>query len=266
MIALRHVVGAVARAPPSRPSRPPAVPSTQSCTWSMAALAAEAADEAPRASMIAAPRLPTVGMKSFSSQSWSWPIASQARLAAHLGVEHVRVHRGRVVAPHREVGDVGHRRARLLGELGHRPVLVEPGHGGEALARARRRRSTCAISALVLAGLPTTSTLHVVGGAGGDRLALRLEDAAVGLEQVGALHALRARARAHEQAHVGAVEGLLRVVGDVDPGAAAGRRSRRAPSPCPRRPSRRRGSPAGCSCTGVSSPSIWPLAMRKSRA
>ncbi|MCY1377359.1 hypothetical protein D9M71_841080 [compost metagenome] len=39
----------------------PLVPSTQSCTWSMAALAAEAADDRPRASMMAAPRLPTVG-------------------------------------------------------------------------------------------------------------------------------------------------------------------------------------------------------------
>ena len=41
-------------------------------------MAADAADEAPRASMMAAPRLPTVGMKSSSSQSWSWPAASQA--------------------------------------------------------------------------------------------------------------------------------------------------------------------------------------------
>src|SRR5690625_7766064 len=37
----------------------------------MAALAAEAAEDAPRASMIAAPRLATVGMKSSSSQVWS---------------------------------------------------------------------------------------------------------------------------------------------------------------------------------------------------
>src|SRR6478736_9864016 len=43
------------------------VPSTQSRTWSMAALAAEAAEDAPRASMIAAPRLATVGMKSSAS-------------------------------------------------------------------------------------------------------------------------------------------------------------------------------------------------------
>jgi hypothetical protein len=34
--------------------------------WSMAALAAEAADDRPRASMIAAPRLPTVGRKVFA--------------------------------------------------------------------------------------------------------------------------------------------------------------------------------------------------------
>jgi malate dehydrogenase len=37
----------------------------------MVADAAEAADELPRASMIAAPRLATVGMKSFSIQDWS---------------------------------------------------------------------------------------------------------------------------------------------------------------------------------------------------
>ena len=41
----------------------PFVPSTQSRTWSIAALAADAADDAPRASMMAAPRLPTVGRK-----------------------------------------------------------------------------------------------------------------------------------------------------------------------------------------------------------
>ena len=39
--------------------------------WSIAALAAEAADDAPRASMIAAPRFCTVGMKSSSIQAWS---------------------------------------------------------------------------------------------------------------------------------------------------------------------------------------------------
>src|ERR1700712_1337019 len=62
---------------------PSGAPSTQVFTWSMAALAADAADEEPRASMMAAPRFCTVGMKSPSSQAWSstraaalWPLTS----------------------------------------------------------------------------------------------------------------------------------------------------------------------------------------------
>src|SRR6201996_267720 len=47
------------------------VPSSQSRAASTVADAAEAADEAPRESMIAAPRLATVGMKSLSIQFWS---------------------------------------------------------------------------------------------------------------------------------------------------------------------------------------------------
>src|SRR6201999_2147721 len=47
------------------------LPSSQSLAASVVADAAEAADEAPRASMIAAPRLATVGMKSFSIHAWS---------------------------------------------------------------------------------------------------------------------------------------------------------------------------------------------------
>ena len=48
-----------------------AEPNSQSWAASMVADAAEAADDEPRASMIAAPRLATVGMKLFSIQSWS---------------------------------------------------------------------------------------------------------------------------------------------------------------------------------------------------
>src|ERR1700730_13833720 len=50
---------------------PTGVPSSHSRAASVVADAAEAADDAPRASMIAAPRLATVGMKSFSIQAWS---------------------------------------------------------------------------------------------------------------------------------------------------------------------------------------------------
>src|SRR3989344_2519999 len=49
----------------------PLVPRAQSRMWSMAALAAEAADDRPRASMMAAPRLPTVGRKVLAFHSWS---------------------------------------------------------------------------------------------------------------------------------------------------------------------------------------------------
>src|SRR5437762_4527116 len=46
-------------------------PPSQSRTWSIAAFAALAAEERPRASMMAAPRFCTVGMKVDSSQDWS---------------------------------------------------------------------------------------------------------------------------------------------------------------------------------------------------
>src|SRR6187200_1395777 len=55
------------------------LPCSQSRAASMVADAAEAADDEPRASMIAAPRLATVGMKSFSIQLWS-PTTSTAFL------------------------------------------------------------------------------------------------------------------------------------------------------------------------------------------
>ena len=50
---------------------PAGVPSNQSRAWAIVAAAALAALEAPRASMMAAPRFCTVGMKSVSSQFWS---------------------------------------------------------------------------------------------------------------------------------------------------------------------------------------------------
>ena len=55
-------------------------------------------------------------------------------------------------------------------------------------------------------------------GAGVDRLALRLEDAAVGLEQITALHARPTRAGTDEQTDAAAVERLDRIVIDVDAG------------------------------------------------
>ncbi len=50
----------------------PSEPRAQPRMWSMAALAAEAAEDRPRASMMAAPRLPTFGMYSFLYQASSF--------------------------------------------------------------------------------------------------------------------------------------------------------------------------------------------------
>src|SRR5688572_10332033 len=50
---------------------PSGVPDTQVRIWSMAAFAALAAEDRPGASMMAAPRFCTVGMKVCSSHAWS---------------------------------------------------------------------------------------------------------------------------------------------------------------------------------------------------
>ena len=125
--------------------------------------------------------------------------------------------------------------AGLVGELRDRAVVIEPRHRGEALARhavgvAHRDQR------VRVRRVADHEHLDVVGRAGGDRLALRLEDAAVGLEQVGALHALRARARADQQRDVAAVERLLGVVVDVDPGEQRERAVEQLERRCPRPP------------------------------
>ena len=73
---------------------PSGVPSTQSRMWSTVALAALAAELAPRASMIAAPRCCTVGMKVDSSQAWSftssaafWPFTSAWKMSGYWVAE-----------------------------------------------------------------------------------------------------------------------------------------------------------------------------------
>ena len=89
----------------------PLVPRAQSRMWSMAALAAEAADETPRASMMAAPRLPTVGGKNvkdlINDQVWNADVflptvgkrgaaiieargLSSAASAANAAIDHMR--------------------------------------------------------------------------------------------------------------------------------------------------------------------------------
>ena len=165
------------------------------------------------------------------------------RLAVDGGVEQVGEHRRGVVAPDDEVLDVGERDAELGRQLRVGAVLVQARHRGEALGRDVRRVGL-RDQGVGVGRVADDQDLDVVRRVGVDGLALRLEDRAVGLEQVGALHALGARARADQQADVGAVERLVGIGGDVDRPPAAGTRSRRAPSPCLQRPSARARSPA----------------------
>src|SRR3954451_16430632 len=66
---------------PMETQSPSAVPLTHVWMWSTAAFAAEAAEEAPRASMMAAPRLATVGMNVSAIQASS-SMAARACLPA----------------------------------------------------------------------------------------------------------------------------------------------------------------------------------------
>ena len=130
-------------------------------------------------------------------------------------MEDVGVLGGRVVAPDRHLLDVGDRGAGLRGELGDRAVVVEAGQRREPLARdvggVRHRDQGVGVGRV--AG---HADADVVGGDVVQGLALGGEDRAVGGEQVAALHARAARAGAHEQGEVHAVEDLLRVVADLD--------------------------------------------------
>ena len=182
----------------------------------MVADAADAAEDAPRASMIAAPRLATVGMKSFSIQAWSLttsaaflPPTSAWKMSGYWVAEWLpqiviflmsvtaapvlraswliaRLWSRRVSAENRSSRDVGC--------VGHRDQRVGVGRvAGDADA-------------------------DVVCGDLVEGLALRGEDRAVGLEQVAALHARAAGPGADEQREVHAVEDLVRVGADLDAG------------------------------------------------
>ena len=182
----------------------------------MVADAAEAADELPRASMIAAPRLATVGMKSFCDPRLVVDDLGGV-LAVDLGVEDVGVLGGRVVAPDGDLLDVGDLGAGLLGQLRDGPVVVQAGQRGEPLlgdvGRVVLRDQRVGVGRV--AG---HADADVVGGDGVERLALRGEDRAVGLQQVAALHARAARPGADEQRQVDAVEDLVRVGADLHAG------------------------------------------------
>ncbi len=124
--------------------------------WSTAALAADAADDAPRASMIAAPRLATVGMKVFSIHSSSTCSATGlppncARNRSGYWVAEWLPHTTMLVMSSTETPSflAAIDSARLWSSR----IIALKRDAGMSGAFC------CAISALVLAGLPTTRIL-----------------------------------------------------------------------------------------------------------
>src|SRR3954451_7995550 len=142
---------------PMETQSPSAVPLTHVWMWSTAALAAEAAEEAPRASMMAAPRLATVGMKSSASHFSSLTVSAAflpATVAWKMSGYWVAEWLPQIVR-------------RLISETGV-PVFfaswVSARLWSSRVIAVKRSAGTSgaaawAISALVLAGLPTTRTL-----------------------------------------------------------------------------------------------------------
>ena len=92
----------------------------------------------PRASMMAAPRLPTVGRKGVGVPFLVVDHVLDAG-AADGGEAVVGVHGGRVVAPRRPASRCRHGLAGLGGNLAQGTVVVQAQHGGEVLARQVRR-------------------------------------------------------------------------------------------------------------------------------
>src|SRR5690606_2145097 len=135
----------------------PLEPNTQSRMWSMAALAAEAAEDRPRASMMAAPRLPTVGMNT------SWFEASALMISASRSLPTVAKRMSGYM-----VGEWLPQTIRFLMSATARPDLAASCDSARLWSRrsmavkflaGRSGADFMAMYALVLAGLPTTRTL-----------------------------------------------------------------------------------------------------------
>ena len=105
----------------------------------------------------------------------------------------------------------------LLGHLGDRAVVVQTHHRGEALG-GNVGRVALGDQAVGVGRIADHQHPDVGGRSAVEGLALGLEDPAVGLEQVTALHALGARARTDEEGDIDAVKGLTGIVVDVHAG------------------------------------------------
>src|SRR3954469_1432764 len=136
---------------------PSCVPATPSRTWSTGAVAGGAGEDRPRASMMAAPRFCTVGMNVLSSQAWSLiigqtflPSASHWKRSGYWVAEWFPQ---TVIFLTEESGLPTFCATWLMARLWSRRIIPVNWVG------FRLGALFIAIRQLVLAGLPTTSTL-----------------------------------------------------------------------------------------------------------
>ena len=102
-----------------------------------------------------------------------------------------------MIAPHRHATNIVNRSARLLRELAKRTVVVQARHRCEAIGgdvRCMRLRD----KGIGVVRIADNEYADVRSSACINCLALRAEDAAVGLQEVAALHARGARTRTHK--------------------------------------------------------------------
>ena len=109
-------------------------------------------------------------------------------LARNLGKTDVREHSGRVVAPDREVFNIGGRFASSLGELGESAVVVQTGHGREVLSR-EAFGGVLANQAVGVSWVSDHYSFAIARGVVSESFPNIHENFAVVLEQISALHA-----------------------------------------------------------------------------
>ena len=110
-----------------------------------------------------------------------------------------------MVAPNRELFNLGHRLAGLGGNLAGGAVMVQPQHGGEILARQVGGAFHGDVG-IGIGRIADDKHLDIAAGNGIKRLALRREYGAIDGQQLRALHARAARTRTHQQRVIGILE------------------------------------------------------------
>ncbi len=215
--------------------------------------------------MMAAPRLPTFGMYSFLYQASSLTSAGAAlpptvakRMSGYIVGEWL---------PHTTIFSMSVTDALVrvasceMARLWSRRIIEVKAVCGRLFA------VFMVISALVLAGLPTTMSFRSRAATASMRLALLGEDLGVFEQQVLALHAGAARLGADQQRLLGVLEGDLRVeVPIMSASSGKAQSSSSIITPLSAAWALSIGSSSICRMTGWSLPSISPLAMRNSRA